>query len=184
MEAPEQLVVGEKGDFQRVVAETVVYGVPDCGKLYVIASLLKYCFQTLCLVQVVGEQEQFVAFLNVALEILAHKVKVLVEQWLQRGVELDFYLRAVAVAHLPVPCALGKGRDLVGRHQFGHLRELALRQSCLQGEALVVQFLNAALYEIYVLCDKYAVLGQERCYGNRLLSRNLWHDACLLCALP
>ena len=72
-------------------------------KGYIIATVVEYCFQTVGLMQVVCKQHQSVAFFDVASEIIAYKVEILLEKWLWRYVEL--YLCAVAVVvgtHLPM----------------------------------------------------------------------------------
>lgn len=80
VETPEKLVVGKEGSLQRVVTETLVDCVPDRRERDIIAAFLEYRLQTLCLMQVIGKQEQFVSFIDVSFEILADKVEILMEE--------------------------------------------------------------------------------------------------------
>ena len=83
-----------------------------------------------------------------------------------------------------MPDAPGKVLNLYGRHQFRHLRKLVIRQFCLQCESFITQFLYAPFDKVDVFCYENAVLGQERRYGNGLLSCNLGDNAGLFDTLP
>ena len=177
-------MVGEKGNFQCVVAESLVYCVPYWREWYLVAAFLKNGFQTIGLMQVVGKEHEFVTLVQQSFEILAHKVEIFVEQWLQRCVELYFCACAYGLwAQLPMLCALGIALKLVGCHQFGHLGQFVVRQLCLQGETFVVELVNASFDKCDILCYENGILWQELCYCNSLAAVELGNNGRFCCAL-
>ena len=155
------------------------------GERNLIAALLKDCLQAVGLVKVIGEQEQLVAVIEEALEILAYKVEVLVEKRLQRCVELHFCAVAACSlwAQLPMLCALCILFELVACHQLRHLGQRVVRQPCLQRETLVVELVYAPLDKGYVLGYQNCVLWQEPGDCNGLAAAQLGHDGGLVGAL-
>ena len=103
-----------------------MYRTPDGGERDVVPALLENGFQAVGLVQVVSEQEKPVTPVDVSLEILAHKVKILMEERLQRCVELHLCLCIGIAAYLPVPDTLRETFNFFGRHKFRHLGEFLL----------------------------------------------------------
>ena len=93
VETVKNLVVGEAAEFQRVVDETLMDGSVDRDEMdglhFRLGHLLKDILQSCNLLLAVGKDTDFIPLIHEAVKLLIHQFKVLVEEGLRRGVEMD-----------------------------------------------------------------------------------------------